>query len=105
MAGAFHIVHGSLRPSAVHRSSFAPAPLPNCLRLPSSVNSFVERGAQRKSAGCKRRPHNLALVSAVAATEERVQEYVTACALSQVSMYRSRSMGTLRMQEASYDDV
>lgn len=91
MAGACHIVNGSLRPCSAQQLSVTPAALPKSIRLPSSVNCFVERRAKRKTACCNRRQHISAAISAVAATEERTQQCVTASALSQLSMHRSRS--------------
>lgn len=76
MAGAFHIVNGSFKPCAAQRISFAPTPVPNFIRRPSSVSCFVERRAPQKTARCDSHRHHAAPITAVAATEERTQQYV-----------------------------
>ncbi|KAL3150303.1 6-phosphogluconate dehydrogenase, decarboxylating 2 [Trebouxia sp. C0010 RCD-2024] len=105
MAGAFHIVHGSLRPCAAERSSFAPTTLPRYFRLSSSVDCFVERRAQRRTVGCNRRQHNLAPISAVAATEERVEQK-QATTMSKIGLIGLAVMGqnfALNVAENGFD--
>ncbi|DBA78833.1 hypothetical protein WJX77_010165 [Trebouxia sp. C0004] len=73
MAGALHLVNGTLKPCAAHKTSVTPLSLPSYTRRPSLVSCFVERRAQHKAVLTKGR-RNLAPITAVAATEELTEQ-------------------------------
>ncbi len=75
MAGALHLVNGTLKPCAAQNPSVTPVSLPNCTRRPSLVSCFVERRAQHKAALTRGRRNLAAPITAVAATEERTEQY------------------------------
>ncbi len=75
MAGALHLVNGTLKPCAAQKTSVTPVSLPNCTRRPSLVSCFVERRAQHKAALTRGRRNLAAPITAVAATEERTEQY------------------------------
>ncbi len=105
MAGALQIVNGSLRPCAAQRTSFTPVSVPNWTRRPSSVSCIVERRATQQAVLSRGRRITAAPISAVAATEERTQQYVLSAAVDLLSMHRSGLMGILRVQETSDNDI
>ncbi|DBA68188.1 hypothetical protein WJX79_010020 [Trebouxia sp. C0005] len=74
MAGALHLVNGTLKPCAAQKASVTPVSLSNCTRRPSLVSCFVERRAQHKAVLIKSRRNLAASITAVAATEERTEQ-------------------------------
>lgn len=105
MAGALHIVNGTLKPCAAQRPSFAPVTAPNCTRRPSLVSCTVERRAQQKAVLAKGRRYRAAPITAVAATEERTEQK-QATTMSKLGLIGLAVMGqnfALNVAEKGFD--